>query len=56
MLVWRPYDFYPAPISRWLAALVLVVTGAVVMTQRLSATPRRQDGPPPPYPPGRRAP
>ena len=56
ILVWRPYDFYPAPISRWLAALVLVATGAVVMTQRLSAAPRRQDGPPPPYPPGRRAP
>lgn len=56
ILVWRPYDYYPAPISRWLAALVLVVTGAVVMTQRLSAAPPRQDGPPPPYPPGRRAP
>lgn len=56
ILVWRPYGFYPAPISRWLAALVLVVTGAVVMTQRLSAAPRRQDGLPPPYPPGRRAP
>lgn len=56
ILVWRPYDYYPAPISRWLAALVLVVTGAVVMTQRLGAGPPRQDGPPPPYPPGRRAP
>jgi uncharacterized membrane-anchored protein len=56
ILVWRPYDFYPAPISRWLAALILAVVGAVVMTQRLSAPPERREGPPPPYPPGRRAP
>jgi hypothetical protein len=55
-LVWRPYDAYPAPISRWIAALALVVVGAVVMTQRLSAPPLRQKGPPPPYPPGGRAP
>jgi uncharacterized membrane-anchored protein len=56
ILVWRPYDFYPVPISRWLAALILVVTGAIVMTQRLSATPPPREGPTPPYPPGRRAP
>jgi hypothetical protein len=54
VLVWRPYDLYPAPISRWVAALVLVVVGAVVMTQRLAATPLRRDGSPPPYPPGGR--
>jgi amino acid permease len=61
MLVWRPYDFYPAPISRWLAALALVVAAAVVMTQRLTAPPMRRPpfgngGPPPPYPPGGRMP
>jgi hypothetical protein len=56
MLVWRPYDAYPAPISRWIGALVLVVVGAIVMTQRLTAPPLRSDGPPPPYPPGGRAP
>jgi hypothetical protein len=53
MLVWRPFDIYPAPISRWLTALVLVVIGAVVMTQRLIAQPRMPRGPIPPYPPGR---
>jgi hypothetical protein len=54
VLVWRPYAVYPAPISRWIAALALVVAGAVVMTQRLSASPFRRtgSGPPPPYPPG----
>jgi hypothetical protein len=56
ILVWRPYDAYPAPIGRWIAALVLVVVGAVVMTQRLTVPPLRRDGPPPPYPPGGRAP
>ena len=54
MLVWRPYDNYPAPISRWIGALALVVAGAVVMTKRLTAAPLRRDGPPPPYPPGGR--
>jgi len=56
MLVWRPYADFPAPMSRWIAALALVVVAAVVMTQRLLAPPRlpvRRDGPPPPYPPGR---
>lgn len=56
VLVWRPYDFYPTPISRWIVALALVVAGAVVMTQRLTATPFRGDGAPPPYPPGGRLP
>jgi uncharacterized membrane-anchored protein len=54
ILVWRPYDLYPAPISRWIAALVLVVVGAVVMTQRLAAMPSPRNGSPPPYPPGGR--
>jgi hypothetical protein len=56
MMVWRPYDDFPAPISRWIAALILVLVGAVVMTQRLVAPPFRREGPPPPYPPGSRAP
>jgi hypothetical protein len=54
--VWRPYTGFPAPISRWIAALALVVIGAAVMTQRLTVPPFRRDGPPPPYPPGGRAP
>ena len=53
VLVWRPYAPFPAPLSRWVGALVLVVVGGVMMTQRLTATPLRRDGPPPPYPPGR---
>lgn len=52
LLVWRPYAVYPAPVSRWIAALVLVVVAAVVMTQRLSATPPLRNGALPPYPPG----
>ncbi|MDR3531345.1 MAG: hypothetical protein P4L90_12435 [Rhodopila sp.] len=52
ILVWRPYALYPAPIGRWIAALILAVVGAVVMTQRLTASPPRREGPPPPYPPG----
>ena len=53
MLVWHPYAVYPAPISRWIAALALVVAGAVIMTQRLTTTPFGRNGsPPPPYPPG----
>lgn len=55
-LVWRPYDDFPTPINRWIGALVLVIVGAVVMTQRLTAPPHRRDRPPPPYPPGGRAP
>jgi hypothetical protein len=56
VLVWHPYDPYPAPISRWIAALALVLVGAVVMTQRLTGPPFRRQSPPPPYPPGGRAP
>lgn len=44
VLIWRPFDIYPAPFGRWLTALILVVIGAVVMTRRLTA---------PPYPPNR---
>jgi len=55
ILVWHPYADYPAPISRWVAALALVGVGAVVMTQRLSGPPVRRNGPPPPYPPGGRS-
>jgi hypothetical protein len=51
LLVWRPYAVYPAPIGRWIAALVLVVIAAATMTQRLTVTPPRRNGPPP-YPPG----
>jgi uncharacterized membrane protein YfcA len=52
MLTWRPFSFYPAPLGRWMAALVLVVVAALVMTKRLTAAPPRRNGPPPPYPPG----
>jgi hypothetical protein len=51
VLVWHPFTVYPAPISRWIAALVLVVVGALAMTRRLSVPAFRRDGPPP-YPPG----
>ena len=53
MLIWRPLGVYPAPLSRWLAALVLVVIAAIIMTQRLTVTPLRRDPPVPPFPPGR---
>ncbi len=53
MLTWHPFGIYPAPLSRWMAALALVVIAAVVMTQRLTAAPPNRGGPPPPYPPGR---
>jgi hypothetical protein len=49
LLVWRPY-VDPAPISHWLVVLALVLVGAVTMTQRLTAPPRRPM--PPPFPPG----
>ena len=52
MLIWRPFGVYPAPLSRWIAALVLVVVAALVMTQRLMMVPSRRNGPLPPYPPG----
>ncbi len=56
ILVWRPYDAWSAPIGRWIAALILVVVGAVVMTQRLTVPPYSRGGPQPPYPPGGPAP
>jgi hypothetical protein len=52
MLVWRPFGVYPAPLSRWMAALVLVVVAAVIMTQRLVMPSVQRNGPLPPYPPG----
>lgn len=52
MLVWRPWGLYPAPLSRWMAALALVVVAAIIMTQRLTAAPHRPRAPLPPYPPG----
>jgi len=51
-LLWRPFDVYPAPLSRWIIALCLVLSGAVVMTQRLVGPPRAARGPYYP-PPGR---
>jgi hypothetical protein len=51
MLTGHPFAIYPAPLSRWIVALVLVVIAAIVMTQRLTGPPLRRDGPPP-YPPG----
>jgi hypothetical protein len=52
-LTGHPFGIYPAPLSRWMAALVLVVVAAVVMTQRVTAPPPSHGGPPPSYPPGR---
>jgi hypothetical protein len=52
MLTWQPFGVYPAPLGRWIVALVLVVVAGIIMTQRLTAPPRWRDGPPPPYPPG----
>ncbi|MDR3537676.1 MAG: hypothetical protein P4L71_14355 [Acetobacteraceae bacterium] len=51
MLVWRPFSYGPAPIGRWLAALVLALVGAVAMTRRL-IDPPPQSGPwlPPRWP------
>jgi hypothetical protein len=54
VLVWQPYEGMPTPLSRWVIALVLVLIGGVVMTQRLMGPPRRREGPwPPQQPPGR---
>ena len=52
VLIWRPWGFYPAPLSRWLGALALVLIAAIVMTQRLTVAPYRRNTPIPPYPPG----
>ena len=51
-LIWRPFGVYPAPLNRWLAALILVVIAAVIMSQRLTVKPLRRNGSLPPYPPG----
>jgi UDP-N-acetylmuramyl pentapeptide phosphotransferase/UDP-N-acetylglucosamine-1-phosphate transferase len=51
-LTWHPFGIYPAPLSRWIVALALVVVAAIIMTQRLTAAPLRRGGPLPPYPPG----
>ena len=53
VLTWRPYGIYPAPLGRWVAALVLVVVAAVVMTKRLTMPLMHRDGPLPPNPPWR---
>jgi hypothetical protein len=50
MLVWRPYGEGFTPISRWLGALLVVVAGASVMTQRLMIRDYRRPGPLPTYP------
>lgn len=52
MLTGHPFTIYPAPLSRWIVALALVVVAAVIMTQRLTTLPLRRNGSPPPYPPG----
>jgi hypothetical protein len=52
-LTWHPFGFYPAPLSRWIVALALVVIAAVIMTQRLTAPPPNRGGSLPPFPPGR---
>ena len=44
ILVWRPFAYGPAPIGRWIAALVLAFVGAVAATRRLTAPPS-QSGP-----------
>jgi hypothetical protein len=52
-LVWRPYDAYPASVSRWIIAFGLVLFASILMTQRLMAPPRRDVPPwPPRMPPG----
>jgi hypothetical protein len=50
ILVWRPYIGGTAPISHWLASLIIILVGGTVMTQRLIGPPRR---PFPPFPPNR---
>jgi hypothetical protein len=41
-LVWRPLAAGPAPIGRWLAAMVIALVGAGVMTRRLVDPPPPQ--------------
>jgi hypothetical protein len=46
-LVWRPEAINPLPPGRWLAALVIALFGALVMTHRLTSPPGpKQDWPP----------
>ena len=52
-LTWHPFGLYPAPLSRWMVALVLVVIAALAMTRRLSGPPAARRSSLPPYPPGR---
>lgn len=49
-LTWHPFGIYPAPLSRWIVALALVVVAAIIMTQRLISPPTPRIVPP--YPPG----
>lgn len=51
VLVWRPEAGSPGSISRWFAALVLALSGAVVMTQRLMGPGRVNRPPPGSWPP-----
>jgi hypothetical protein len=51
MLVGHPFSDLPVPVGRWILALVLVVIGAGMMTQRLLVPPPGRNLPPP-YPPG----
>ena len=48
MLVWGPTSAMTGSISRWFAALVLVIISGGVMTQRLLAPPPPARMPPPP--------
>jgi hypothetical protein len=54
LLTWRPFEDYPPPVGRWIVAFALVLVAAIVMTQRLLASPR--DGRWPHYPPPERPP
>ena len=45
VLVWHPWFQPPAPLGRWVTALILCAAGGLVMTQRLLMPP------PPPFPP-----
>lgn len=45
LLVWRPFAEGPAPIGRWLAALLISAVGALLMTRRLLDPPPPRTGP-----------
>jgi hypothetical protein len=53
MLTWHPFGLYPAPLSRWIAGLALVVIAALMMTRRLAVEAVPRTSTLPPYPPGR---